>query len=206
MSLFLAADACLNWSLPSITEQQVCPHRLPMRYWLKNHWPDHAGFLQTLPAHQLYVFNSAILHNNYISLLSDLCTCIVKEAIVFQWVVRTPSWDFKPMRCFLSPLGVLFVMKTLEDEQWVVITVYKLDVLEILRDFCISMYYASALSLHIESTDSMIQLFWSAPPWFQSSPQSSQESRVQLSQRHQLSLHNTSCKASFHSTPHALCP
>jgi len=25
---FLAADACLSWSLPSITEQQVCPHRL----------------------------------------------------------------------------------------------------------------------------------------------------------------------------------
>ena len=35
--------------------------------------------------------NSAILHNNYISLLSDLCTCVhvkkngvVKEAIVLQ--------------------------------------------------------------------------------------------------------------------------
>jgi len=26
---FLAADACLSWSLPSITERQVCPHRLP---------------------------------------------------------------------------------------------------------------------------------------------------------------------------------
>ena len=37
MSLFLAADACLSWSLPSITEQQVSPHRLPMQYWLKNH-------------------------------------------------------------------------------------------------------------------------------------------------------------------------
>jgi len=31
--LFLAADACLSWSLPSITEQQVFPHRLPMQYW-----------------------------------------------------------------------------------------------------------------------------------------------------------------------------
>jgi len=29
MSLFLAAGACLSWSLPSITEQYVCPHRLP---------------------------------------------------------------------------------------------------------------------------------------------------------------------------------
>jgi len=34
MSLFLAADACLSWSLPSVTEQQVSPHRLPMQYWL----------------------------------------------------------------------------------------------------------------------------------------------------------------------------
>ena len=25
----LIAGACLSWSLPSITEQQVCPHRLP---------------------------------------------------------------------------------------------------------------------------------------------------------------------------------
>ena len=41
---FLAADACLSWSLPSITEQQVSPHRLPMQYWLKNHWPDQAFF------------------------------------------------------------------------------------------------------------------------------------------------------------------
>jgi len=26
---FLEAGACLSWSLPSITEQQVCLHRLP---------------------------------------------------------------------------------------------------------------------------------------------------------------------------------
>ena len=30
------------------------------------------------------------------------------------------------LRCFLAPLGVLFVMKTLEDERWGVITAYKL--------------------------------------------------------------------------------
>jgi len=43
------------------------------------------------------------------------------------------------------PVGVLFVMKTLEDEWWVVITAYELAVFEILRDFfCISIYYASA--------------------------------------------------------------
>jgi len=40
MSLLLAADARLSWSLPSITEQQVCPHRVPMQYWLKNRLPD----------------------------------------------------------------------------------------------------------------------------------------------------------------------
>jgi len=37
---FSAADACLSWSLPSVTEQHVCPHRLPMQHWLKNQWPD----------------------------------------------------------------------------------------------------------------------------------------------------------------------
>jgi len=52
---FLAADACLSRSLPSITEQQVSPHRLPMQYWL--------GFLQTLP-HTNSICNSAILGNN----------------------------------------------------------------------------------------------------------------------------------------------
>ena len=60
------------------------------------------GFLQTLPAHQQYS-NSAILRNNYISLLSDLCACVhmkkngvTKEAIVLQWAVRIASRDFKP--------------------------------------------------------------------------------------------------------------
>jgi len=48
---------------------------------------------------------------------------------------------------------MLLVMKTLKDEQKVVITGYKLAVFEILI-FCISIYYTSALSLHIESTDS----------------------------------------------------
>jgi len=31
----------------SITEQQVSFHRLPMQYWLKNHWPDQAFFKHT---------------------------------------------------------------------------------------------------------------------------------------------------------------
>jgi len=37
--------------------------------------------------------------------------------------------------CFLAPLGVLFVMKTIKDERQVVIAAYKLVVFEILRDF-----------------------------------------------------------------------
>ena len=45
---FLAADACLSWSLPSITEQQFCPHRLLMRYWMQNHWPGQALFKHSL--------------------------------------------------------------------------------------------------------------------------------------------------------------
>ena len=61
-------------------------------------------------------------------------------------------------RCFLPPLGVFFVMKTLEDEWQGVITAYKLALLEILRIFRISIYCMSALSLHIESTDSMMLL------------------------------------------------
>ena len=104
MSLFLAVDACLSWSLPSITEQQVSPHRLPIQLciaWLKNHWPDQAFFKHS--PHANSISNSAVLHKNYISLLSDLCACIhvkkngiVKEAIVLQWVVRITSCDFKP--------------------------------------------------------------------------------------------------------------
>jgi len=54
--------------------------------------------------HTNSISNSAILRNNYISLLSDLCACIhvkkkngvVKEAIVLQWPVWITSRDFKP--------------------------------------------------------------------------------------------------------------
>jgi len=48
-------------------------------------------------------------------------------------------------------------MKTLEDERQGVITAYKLVALEILRIFFgVNIYRVLALSLHIESTDSMI--------------------------------------------------
>ena len=40
------------------------------------------------------------------------------------------------------PLGVLFVMKTLEDERYVVIKAYKLTVFEILSNFFVLSYIA----------------------------------------------------------------
>jgi len=43
---------------------------------------------------------------------------VVKEAIVLQWAVRITLWDFKPgKKRWAGALGVLFVMKTLEDER-----------------------------------------------------------------------------------------
>ena len=125
MSLyFLAADACLSWSLPSFTEQQVSLHRLPVQYWLKNHWPDQAFFKHS--QHTNSISNSAILRNNYISLLSDLYACVhvkkksgvVKEAIVLQWAVRIASCDFKPgekrwVDALLSEKCFCFVQKPL---------------------------------------------------------------------------------------------
>ena len=167
---------------PSITEQQVSPHRLPMQYWLKNHWPDQAFFKHS--PHTNSTSNSAILHNNSTSLLSDLCTCVhgkkkkwcckgshsssvsgsnhlmwlrtwkkamgwctaqwkmllfcaksvVKESHKFELACLKKKKKKKKKErkenilavwwlsgsvlswCFLAPLGVLFVMKTLEDE------------------------------------------------------------------------------------------
>ena len=167
MSLFLAADACLSWSLQSITKQQVSPHRLPMEYWPKNHR------LSSNTPHTQTVF---LIQQSCI-IITFLCLVIgahaytwrkngvIKEAIVLQWVVRIASCDFKPgkkwwagallsekccsekcaktivkesrkfelarlkkkkkekhfghlvtfrfsiSRCFLAPLGVLFIME-----------------------------------------------------------------------------------------------
>ena len=53
--------------------------------------------------------------------------------LLFGWVLS---------RCFLAPLGVLLVMKTLEDEQYVVLKAYKLAVLEILRNLFVLAYIA----------------------------------------------------------------
>ena len=51
-----------------------------------------------------------------------------------------------PLRCILASLGALLVMKTLEDEWYIVI---KACMLTVFRDFFVS-------SLHIESTESVI--------------------------------------------------
>jgi len=59
---FSSRCRCLSWSLPSITEQQVSPHRLPTQYWLKNHWPDQAFFKHSTDTNN--ISNSAILRNN----------------------------------------------------------------------------------------------------------------------------------------------
>ena len=46
--------------------------------------------------------------------------------------------------------------ETLENEWYVVIMAYKLTIFEILRLLCIITYCVSALTLHIESTDSIL--------------------------------------------------
>ena len=50
-------------------------------------------------------------------------------------------------------------MKTLEGEWHVVIKACKFTVFEILGDFCVIIYCMSTLSLHIESTNSMIYIY-----------------------------------------------
>ena len=63
MSLFLAADACLSWSLPSITSSKSSLTGLPMHYWLKNHW-SHQAFFKHSP------------HTNSIFLIQQSCVII----------------------------------------------------------------------------------------------------------------------------------
>jgi len=55
-------------------------------------------------------------------------------------ILRAPG--LVPSRCFLAPLGDLLVMKTLDDEWYVVIKAYKLTVFEIWRDFNVLSYIA----------------------------------------------------------------
>ena len=80
MSLLLAADACLSWFCHlSQSNKSVLTGILSscMQHWLKNHWPDQALFKHSL--HTDCISNSAILHNNYISLLSDCALVHVKK-------------------------------------------------------------------------------------------------------------------------------
>ena len=69
--IFLAADACLSWSLQSIKEQQAFPHRLPMQYWLKN--PRLSSNSPSTPTVFLIQQFCIIL------LLSNLCACVHVE-------------------------------------------------------------------------------------------------------------------------------
>ena len=81
-----------------------------------------------LSQHTNSISNSAILRNNYISLLSDLCACVhvkkngvIKEAIVLQWVVRNASCDFQTWKkvmglCTVQWKMLLFCAKTIVKE------------------------------------------------------------------------------------------
>jgi len=60
------------------------------------------------------------------------------------------------LRCFLAPLGVFVVMKTLEDEWYIVVEAYKFTVFEIGRDLFVLLHIACHPYPHIRSTDSMI--------------------------------------------------
>jgi len=90
MSLLLAAGACWSQSVPPITEQQVCPYRLPQLMYAV--LADYASFqepsqqimeLLSASMHTDRISNSAIL-SNYVSLLSDLCACVQVTKVVSQ--------------------------------------------------------------------------------------------------------------------------
>jgi len=55
---------------------------------------------------------------------------------------RLVTFWFSTLAMLLAPLGVLFVMKTHEDERYCVITAYKLAVLKILRNLFVLAYFA----------------------------------------------------------------
>ena len=58
-------------------------------------------------------------------------------------------------RRFFATQGVLLVMKTLEDERYVVIKAYKCTVSEIWRDSFVLAYIACTSYPYIQSTDSV---------------------------------------------------
>ena len=114
------------WSLPSITEQHVYPHKVPIQYWLKNHWPVQVLFKQSL--HTNYISNLAILHNNYISLLSDLYTCVhmkkkwrckgshISSVNGSNCLVRLQTWKKRWAGALLSRKCCCFCARTIVKE------------------------------------------------------------------------------------------
>jgi len=135
---------------------QSSPHRLPMQYWLKNHWPDLVLFKHSL--HTNCISNSAILRNNYILLLSDLCVCVLvkkkwchkgshsssvsglNRLVWLQTCKKVMGWctsQWKmPMFCAKTIVkeSCKFELACLKKKNGCVITAYKLAVLEILRN------------------------------------------------------------------------
>jgi len=132
MSLFCGAS--LSLSLLSLTEQQkVGLHRLPqLMYELKDHCP--MAFAQApsqcrllkpnkqLPVsmHMDCTSNSANLSNDYASL---------RMRTINKHFGHPATFWFGIFAMLFAPLGMLFIMKTLEDKQYVVIKAYKFTVL-----------------------------------------------------------------------------
>ena len=104
-------------------------------------------------------------HNTYTGLRGTLIVFLIQQS----WVRGSHIIELARLKkvpglvlswCFLTPLGVLLVMKILEDE-WYIVSykgswAYRL--LRFARFFCIVIYCMSTLSLPMESTDSMILL------------------------------------------------
>jgi len=90
-----SSSRCFSWSLPFITEQQACPHRLAQElyavYWLRNHYPRICSNTKStmddknspISMHTDHISNSAILSNNYVS-LSSLCACVQVKKMALQ--------------------------------------------------------------------------------------------------------------------------
>ena len=89
------------------------------------------------------------------ALLSVKCCCLCKNNHAHSELAilnKKKHFGLRVTFWFLvvfAPLGMLFIMKTLEDEEYVVIK-YKFRIFEILR-VCFVIYCVSVLSLHIES-------------------------------------------------------
>ena len=81
-----------------------------------------------------------------------------KEKQKQKHVGHLPTFLFSTFAMLFVSLGMLFIMKRLEDEQYIVIKAYNFTVFEIFEGFFVLSSNACpcTLPLHIESTDSMI--------------------------------------------------